>query len=261
MTFESMLQAFVLLALVFAPLERVLPNRRDQRVFRRGFWNDLCYVAANGVLVRLALTTILLAQLAAADALLSAEWRSTVAGLPLWLQVAGALVVGDLGFYAAHRLFHRVPLLWRFHSIHHSIEELDWLAGHRVHAVDQIATKSISFLPVIFLGFSPAAVAIWAATYAWHSVLLHSNVRIPFGPFGVVFASPRFHRWHHSSSPEARDRNFAGQLSLLDRLLGTAYDPAGQEPSRFGIDERVPSNWFTQFLYPVLPDKPPRPGA
>ncbi|WP_246672129.1 MULTISPECIES: sterol desaturase family protein [unclassified Mesorhizobium] len=78
---------------------------------------------------------------------------ATVQSQPLWLQAIEALIIADIGFYLAHRAFHAVPFLWRFHAIHHSIEEMDWLAAHRVHPVDQILTKSASFLPLFALGF------------------------------------------------------------------------------------------------------------
>ena len=118
--------------------------------------------------------------------------RVAVAGQPYWLQIVEVVLVADLGLYFAHRMFHAIPLLWRFHQIHHSIEELDWLAAVRVHPVDQIATKGISLLPVFALGFSDAAIAVFAFLYQWQSILLHSNISIGFGPLRWLIASPDF---------------------------------------------------------------------
>lgn len=247
----SFLKDFGLLALVFLPLERLRPYHREQKMFRPGWANDLVYVVLNGMLIRLGLSTVIAGLVALSLLVVPDGLRAAVAEQPLWQQFIAVFILGDLGFYWAHRLFHSVPALWRFHVVHHSIEDLDWLAAHRVHAVDQIMTKGASLLPIILLGFSPAVIMGWGMFYAWHSILLHANVRVPFGPLANLLASPHFHRWHHSSALEARDRNFAGQLAVLDRLFGTMYAPTGRDPTGYGIDERLPSNWVAQFIYPL----------
>ena len=76
-------------------------------------------------------------------------WRPTLLGT-----IAGPAILADLGFYTVHRLFHKIPWLWKFHAVHHSIEEMDWLAADRVHPIDQIFTKGASLLPVFALGFA-----------------------------------------------------------------------------------------------------------
>ena len=131
-----------------------------------------------------------------------------------------AVILADLGFYIAHRMFHSVQWLWRFHAIHHSIEELDWLAAVRVHAFDQAVTKGASILPLLALGFDTGAITISSGIYFWHSLLLHANVRMTFGPLRWLIASPVFHHWHHAARPDARGQNYAGQLSFLDKLFG-----------------------------------------
>ena len=164
------------------------------------------------------------------------------------------IVLSDLGFYWTHRLFHAVPWLWRFHSIHHSIEELDWLAATRVHPVDQILTKGVSLIPIVALGFSELAIGVYALLYHWQSFLIHSNVGFGFGPLRLLLASPEFHHWHHSSDREARDRNFAGQLSFLDALFGTLHMPRGEMPTAYGLDRPMPQRYAFQLLYPFVGD-------
>ena len=131
---------------------------------------------------------------------------AAVQSQPLWLQVPEVLLVADIGFYLAHRAFHAVPFLWKFHSMHHSIEEMDWLAAYRVHPLDQILTKSASFLPVYALGFSDSAILLFVLIYKWQSVAIHSNSRIGLGPLKWLFASPQFHHWHHAKEPAAMTR-------------------------------------------------------
>ena len=99
--------------------------------------------------------------------------------------------------------------------------------------------------------------------YGWQSVLIHSNVRINFGPLRWLLASPEFHHWHHSRDREARDKNFAGQLPLLDLLFGTSYMPPGRMPSKYGLDQPVPATYPAQLLYPFrsIPTPKSRTGA
>lgn len=243
-------RALVVAAVLFIPLERLRPLHGGQRTLRRWWRQDVVYVFGNGALVRAGLGILTSVILTASDSLVPAVWRAGVAGQPVWLQVLEAVVLADLGFYIAHRLFHAVPCLWRFHSIHHSIRELDWLAAVRVHALDQVVTRGVSLLPLLALGFDAATIAISSAIYFWHSLLLHANVRLDFGPLRRIIASPVFHHWHHAACPEASGKNFAGQLSILDTIFGTTYMPAGQEPQRYGVDDPVPHTYISQLAHP-----------
>lgn len=245
-------QDLAIVALVFVSLERLAPTR-VQKMLRPHWANDGLYLLLNGILIRAGIAVLVGGAVIAASGLIPAAVTAAVAGQPLWLQVVEVFLIADLGFYAAHRLFHSVPFLWRFHAVHHSIEDLDWLAGHRVHPLDQILTKSLSLIPCFALGFSPWALGLFFIVYRWHSVLLHSNVRIDFGPLKWVVASPEFHRWHHANQADAYDKNFAGQLPLWDMVFGTMHMPQDRAPLRFGTDDRVPTSYGAQLLYPFLP--------
>jgi sterol desaturase/sphingolipid hydroxylase (fatty acid hydroxylase superfamily) len=185
------------------------------------------------------------------------QFLAWTAALPLWLQVALALVISDLSFYSVHRLFHKIPWLWKFHAVHHSIEELDWLAAHRIHPVDQILTKGASLVPIFALGFSDSAIGIYALLYHWQTLLEHSNVRVSFGPLRWIIASPQFHHWHHADQREAFDKNFASQLSILDACFGTLHMPGNEYPSRYGTYEPVPREYIAQLRYPFVMRKAP----
>ena len=244
------LKGIALTAMIFIPLERMLAIRPEQKVLRRGWFNDLVYWVVNGQIIGLSLAAIVSGIVVMAGWLIAPSVQAAVAAQSYWLQFIEALILSDIGFYFTHRAFHVVPWLWKFHAVHHSIEELDWLAGARVHPVDQIVTKGVSLLPVFALGFSDVVIGAYMLLYAWQSVLIHSNVRIKFGPLRWVLASPEFHHWHHSKDREVRDRNFAGQLPLLDVLFGTLHMPAGQRPESFGIDTPMQQNYLKQLAYP-----------
>lgn len=246
------LRALVVVALIFIPLERLLPLHPEQKVLRSHWTNDLIYFLLNGVLIKLGLLIIIAAMMIVVELSMPRVIGETVRMQPIWLQVVEVVILADIGFYLAHRAFHAVPFLWKFHAIHHSIEEMDWLAAHRVHPVDQILTKAASYLPVFALGFSPAAVAAFALLYHWQSLLIHSNTRLSFGPLKWVLASPQFHHWHHANEPAAYDKNFAGQLPLIDALAGTLFLPE-RMPARYGTDEPVPPLYHQQLAYPLRP--------
>jgi sterol desaturase/sphingolipid hydroxylase (fatty acid hydroxylase superfamily) len=241
---------FLLVALIFIPLERMFAIYPEQKILRRAWFNDLIYWAANGQIIGFALSVIVSGIILVSGWLVGPTIQGAVAAQPYWLQFIEALVLSDIGFYFTHRAFHAVPSLWRFHAIHHSIEELDWLAGARVHPVDQIITKGVSLLPVFALGFSDVVIGAYMLLYAWQTVYIHSNVKIKVGPLRWILASPEFHRWHHSKDREARDHNFAAQLSLVDILFGTLHMPSGKWPTAYGIDTPMPGNYLSQLAHP-----------
>lgn len=240
--------------LVFVPLERVFALHPEQKAFRRDWANDLVFLLFNGLLIKLGLMAVIAASIFAATQIVPASFQAAIGGLPYWIQLPLVIVL-SVGFYWTHRMFHAVPWLWRFHAIHHSIEELDWLAATRVHPVDQILTKAVSLVPVVTLGFSEWAIGVYALLYQWQSVLVHSNVRLRFGPLRFLFASPEFHHWHHSDQREARDKNFAGQLSFLDALFGSLHLPPGRAPTTYGLDRPMPQRYVSQLLYPFRGDR------
>ncbi|MDR6832760.1 MULTISPECIES: sterol desaturase family protein [unclassified Sphingopyxis] len=249
------LQSAWLIALIFLPLERLLPARPNQGPLRRGWFNDTVFFILNRIPIGIGLLVVAAGSIAVGQAVLPTEFRASVAQQPLWLQVVALMLVADLCFYAMHRLFHTLPTLWRFHAIHHSIEELDWLAAHRVHPVDQILTKGASIAPVFALGFADGAIAIFFLLYQWHSLMLHANLRIGFGPLHWVFASPCFHHWHHADHPEAWNRNFSAQFPIWDVIFGTAHMRRDAMPTRYGIDDDVPATYARQLLYPFRRDQ------
>ena len=90
------------------------------------------------------------------------EWANSrpfgllnLTSLPVWLHWLGAIVLFDCWQYWWHRCNHRVPLLWRFHAVHHSAQSLDWIAGARMHVVEIIILRAATATPAFVLGFSP----------------------------------------------------------------------------------------------------------
>lgn len=239
-------------ALVFIPLERLLPLHRDNRVVRAGLGVDVLHVLVSGFLIRTGTAAITLSMSFVCALMIPESFRESVRGQATWLQFLELLVLSDLCFYVAHRLVHAVPTLWRFHAVHHSSEQMDWLATYRVHPVDQILNSAIIAVPAVALGIAPGPLLAYALIYRIHAILLHSNVRVNFGPLRRVFASPQYHHWHHADEPHAYDRNFGGQLVIWDILFRTLYQPTTL-PRRYGVGGKVPNGYAQQLIVPFLP--------
>ena len=247
------LKALLIAVLIFVPLEYLFALRPDQKILRKAFFNDVLYAMFNSVPATLGLAAIVTLVMSTIGNLVPPLIGSAVSSQPIWLQVVEIIVIGDIGFYAAHRTFHAVPFLWRFHAIHHSIEELDWLAAHRNHPVDLALSKAASLVPVYLLGFSSPSIALFVLIFHAHGLLLHANIKLNIGPLRWVIASPQFHHWHHAQERAAYDKNFAGQLAFIDAIFGTMHLPGNTVPERYGVDDPIPPTYVEQLAYPLIP--------
>ncbi|WP_168219772.1 sterol desaturase family protein [Pseudotabrizicola formosa] len=239
-----------ILACIFIPLERLYPLNPDQPILRRDWKNDLFYMLFNGFVVRAGFTAVAGVAMLAYGSVAGPNPFPVLAALPLWFQVICVVIVADIGYYIAHRICHTVPFLWQFHSVHHSIEDMDWLATHRVHPVDQVFSTLVSLLPVYFLGFSAQALVIAHLLYHVHALLLHSNIKVNFGPLKWILASPEYHHWHHANEKDAYDRNFAAQLSIIDRVAGTMFLPQDRKPVAYGLETPIPRLYHQHMIHP-----------
>jgi lathosterol oxidase len=118
--------------------------------------------------------------------------QAAVRGQPLVVQFLEILVLTDLAQYWIHRAFHAVPVLWRFHRIHHSAETMDWLAGSRLHLVDVAVTRGLTYVPIYVLGFSPAPLVVYVAFVSAQATFIHANVRFRFGQWDGCWRRPGF---------------------------------------------------------------------
>lgn len=237
---------FLMAMAIYIPLERLAPFRKQHPILREGWLTDLANFFFNGLLT----------------AVIFHFWNRWVgrpgwmkplalnlAGQSIFVQVIATVGVGSFIYYWGHRAEHSIPLLWRFHSVHHSIERLDWLATFRGHVYDSCWSTALVAMAMAFLGLSEPT-AMWFVVYRFlEGQIEHSNVRVPLGFLKWVIPSPWFHQWHHAMDAEALNKNFS-PYPLWDVLFGTAYMPADRVPERFGTDTPVPTQYLGQLAYP-----------
>lgn len=248
--------ALLVLSVALGALERRYGRTRPplrSRGVDVGYWLAQAWVfaPASKVLIVLALLPAMLAISVLRGRSLDelALGHGPVLALPRWAQALLALLIADGVGYAMHRLFHCAPL-WRAHAIHHSSTHLDFLSAARGHPLNEVMPRIAQAWVVLAVGV-PIDVLAWATPLFFaHGLLLHTQVPWDFGPLRFVFASPRFHRWHHANDPEARDKNFAGMFSFIDVLFGTYYLPRGRDPDCFGVDDAVPPGMLAQLRWP-----------
>ena len=254
----SYLYWLVGISAAFVLLERALPWRRDQPILRVGWLRDLGFLALNGHLFSVGSAGLTAAAaLAATSALHAVGFRfqgSPVAAWPLLSQAGTLLVLADFLQWCVHNLLHRVPWLWTFHKVHHSITTMDWIGNWRFHWLEIVIYRSLQWLPLAWLGAAPEAVfAVALVTTVWGD-LNHANVDVRLGPLGYVVNSPRMHLWHHDQSSEGgQAKNFGVVFSLWDFIFGTAYWPRERSPERLGYPgmEEMPETFLGEVLWPA----------
>ena len=243
----------LMMALIYVPIERLWPQDPAQSTFRPEWTLDVAYFLSTHLPVQILSLMILLPATEASRLFGSPALQKLVGGLPWLAQFACAVLIADLAEYAAHRLVHTVPFLWRFHAVHHSAKSLDWIAGSRAHFVDDVVIRGAVLLPIVLLGFSQSVLAGYLVFVTLHATWTHCN----FGPTSEwleqFLVLPRHHHWHHAVEREAIDKNYAIHFPWIDRIFGTYYSPKGRWPQRYGLDgEELSPSFIGQTVRPFV---------
>ncbi len=235
-------------------LQRWLPHREDWTHWKSDFPVDLVHLFfSNGLASSLARAAFLPLAIAGHGLVTSSfggvPWPTD---WPWVLQLALALIIGDLGIYWMHRLAHEWMPLWRLHALHHSSEHMSLFASVRIHPLQIPLNWVTQTGPLVLLGAPPEVLALHALFTAVHGQLQHANIAQRLGIFSYVFATVEAHRWHHSTDLDEGHTNYGNNLMVWDHVFGTFHLPGG-EPAEVGIgDVTVPRNVFSHMATPWL---------
>jgi len=160
-------------------------------------------------------------------------------GMPVALQVLLTFLILDFWRYWEHRVFHRVPLLWRAHLVHHSDTRLDVTTSERHHPFESILSTATLVALILYCGLPVAAVAVYVVVATAVSLYSHANLHFPASIDAMlrrVVVTPGFHAVHHSSLAAETDSNYGTVLTIWDRFFGTYVDPSKASIPFFGLD-------------------------
>ncbi len=247
----------IAISLFFFGLEVLNPWRKNQSTFRKDFWLDFFYMFFNFFLFSLiiynAFSEVMVDLFTDFISLFGvSNWPANyIASWPIVAQLILMFFLADFIQYWTHRLLHRVPWLWEFHKVHHSVEQMGFAAHLRFHWMETFVYKSIQYIPLSMIGYG---IEDYFVIYLIQIVVghfNHSNWKIPLGPLKFLLNNPQMHIWHHAEKwPENHQLgiNFGITLSLWDYIFGTASIPHDGRDIKLGFDhlEEYPSTFLGQ---------------
>ena len=236
------LGVFLGLFALFATLEALAPRRaRSQQRSARWLTNLSIVVLDTLALRALAIALPLLAVGAAVDAGRMGWGLFNALDWPLWLEVVLAILILDLAIWAQHLVTHKVPILWRFHRVHHADRDFDVTTALRFHPVEILASMLLKIGLVYLLGPAALAVLLFEIILNGTAMFNHSNLRLPLWldrAVRLILVTPDMHRVHHSIHRHEHDSNYGFALSVWDRIFRT-YRPkpeAGHDLMTVGLE-------------------------
>ncbi|PWL24489.1 MAG: hypothetical protein DCO96_13490 [Fluviicola sp. XM-24bin1] len=257
----------ILISVLIWVLEIVVPWRKKQAIFRRDFWLDSFYMFFNFFLFRVflfaALVNVTYALFVSFLELFGYQGGAMIdlSGLHWGVQLVLFFLIADLTQWAVHVVLHRVPFLWQFHKVHHSVKEMGFAAHLRYHFMENLFYQPAKFVALSLLfGFELqyAFYIYYLATLIGH--LNHANLNLDYGPLRYLLNNPKMHIWHHAKEmPEKHPfgMNFGISLSIWDYLFGTAYVPSSGRDIELGFekDESYPQGFWGQLVEPFKRQK------
>ncbi len=248
------------ISVFFWCLEILIPWRKNQGKIRKDFWLDAFYMFFNFFLFSLigynAVSNVVVELFN--DGLTSVGIDNLaffqIQNFPYWSQLLVLFLVRDFIQYFIHRLLHRVPFLWNFHKVHHSVKEMGFAAHLRFHWMETIVYRTLEYIPLALIGFGIddfILVHLFTLTVGHFN---HSNISIPLGFFKYIFNNPQMHIWHHGKKvPNKYGVNFGLTLSIWDYVFKTDYIPTNGRDIELGFknDEQFPKGFIGQEIYPL----------
>jgi sterol desaturase/sphingolipid hydroxylase (fatty acid hydroxylase superfamily) len=262
---DNYFYGLILISITVWLLEIAFPWRKEQSIFRKDFWLDTFYMFFNFFLLNL-IVLIALSNTAATffDDMLGFIGLSVssfqlfeVNQLPKVVGLFIFFIVADFVQWNTHRLLHRVPILWNFHKVHHSVKEMGFAAHLRYHWMEPLVYKTLLYVPLAIIGgFKAQDVAIVHFFNITIGHLNHANLGWDYGVLKYVFNNPKMHIWHHAKELPKHAKfgiNYGITLSIWDYLFKTNHIPHDGRDIELGFegDENFPKDFIQQELYPI----------
>lgn len=234
------LSAFAGIFLIMALLEIAMP--RKTRVAAKGmrWFTNISLVIINTFALRLIMPILAVGMAHYADA---RGWGLlAIADLPIWIEIIIAFLLLDMFIYAQHVAFHKVPIFWRVHKVHHADRDLDVTSGARFHPVEAVLSMAYKLLCIALIGPAAFAVFLFEVVLNAASMFNHANVRLPLGfdrLLRLFIVTPDMHRVHHSVIERETNSNYGFFLTIWDRMFGTyiAQPEKGHDDMTIGLSE------------------------
>jgi ornithine lipid hydroxylase len=240
-------------ALCVTALERALPFEAEWSRSHGDIQTDMVYAVYSLFAAPRLFDTLALAALLALASRFTGAGDLWPAQLPWGVQLAGAVVLGELGSYWWHRLMHERPMLFRLHATHHSAPRLYWLNSTRFHPLDNVLMYVLQVAPLVLLGVGENILAGFTVWSLVHGFFQHANVDVRLGPLNYLFSMSELHRWHHSRKIEEANHNYGSNCIVWDLAFGTFYWPKERRPpADVGLSglPKFPQGFLGQLLSP-----------
>lgn len=256
--YQNYFWGLILLSLLVWTLEICFPWRKNQAIFRKDFWLDACYMVFNFFIFSVIISgfyALIEYQMGLFGLGMSSLQLIQLEKLPMWSQLLIFFLVLDFVQWFTHVMLHRFEFLWRFHKVHHSVQEMGFAAHLRYHWMENVFYKPLKTIGVMLLGgFEPEMAFIVHFLSITIGHFNHANLKITWGPFKYIFNNPVMHLWHHAKElPQARSMgvNFGISLSVWDYIFNTKYIPDASGTIGLGFSEvdKFPTKFSEQFLY------------
>jgi sterol desaturase/sphingolipid hydroxylase (fatty acid hydroxylase superfamily) len=221
------------------------------RASRQGWLNFLMLVTDTVLIAPILVALVALLSWVFRDNGLSLISPSAWSSLPPFVVVFLAVFLGDFIGYWRHRLEHW-PVFWPSHAIHHSDDEMTWLAIFRFHPINRFTTVLLDFSFLLAWGLPEYAVLANLLVRNYYGAFIHADLPWSYGPLRYVFVSPAMHRWHHAADVEAYNTNFATVFSLFDIAFGTFRVP-GPCDVPLGVPDKIGDGLVNHLVYPLRP--------
>jgi len=232
-TYLGVLVLMVVLESLFARRTRTAP-RRDRWI------SNIGVAGVNSMLVGLLVPILAVGMALKAEAM---GWGVlNLLSLPTIAEVALAFIALDFAIWVQHVIFHKVPLLWKLHAMHHVDQDLDATSGVRFHPIEILLSAILKIGLVALIGPSAFAVLLFEVILNASALFNHANLKLPLGldkALRLVIVTPDMHRIHHSPYRAETDTNYGFFLSVWDRVFGTytTQPRENHETMRLGLDE------------------------